>query len=112
MRRRIADYDQLIGGWFSQEANLGWIEVGHILITIAGFSIAFSILIAIYNLFQSAEVGKLAGDNPWRSRSPEFQIPSPIPEQSFAKPIRVVGEPYDYGLAGSRYVTTATAGDD
>ncbi len=112
MRRRIADYDQLLGGWFSQEANLGWIEVGHILITLAGFAIAFSILIAIYNLFQSAEVGKLAGDNPWRSRSPEFQIPSPIPEQSFAKPIRVVGEPYDYGLAGSRYVTTATAGDD
>ncbi len=112
MRRRIADYDQLLGGWFSQEANLGWIEVGHILITLAGFAIAFSILLAIYNLFQSAEVGKLAGDNPWRSRSPEFQIPSPIPEQSFAKPIRVVGEPYDYGLAGSRYVTTATAGDD
>ncbi len=112
MRRRIADYDQLIGGWFNQQANLGWIEVGHIFITIAGFAIAFSILLAIYNLFQSAEVGKLAGANPWRSRSPEWQIPSPIPEQSFANPIRVVGEPYDYGLANSRYVSMGVAGDD
>jgi cytochrome c oxidase subunit 1 len=34
-----------------------------------------------------------------------------VPEHSFAKPISVVGEPYDYGLPGS-YVATATAGDD
>jgi cytochrome c oxidase subunit 1 len=112
MRRRIADYDQLIGGWFNQQANLGWIEVGHIFITIAGFAIAFSILLAIYNLFHSVEAGRVAGANPWRSRSPEWQIPSPIPEQSFAKPIRVVGEPYDYGLAGSSYVSMAVGGDD
>ncbi|MFN8442147.1 MAG: cbb3-type cytochrome c oxidase subunit I [Caldilineaceae bacterium] len=112
MRRRIADYDQLLGGWFNQQWNLGWIEVGHILITIAGFAIAFSILVAVYNFFQSAEVGRLAGANPWRSRSPEWQIPSPVPEQSFASPIRVVGEPYDYGLAGSRYVAMGAGGDD
>ena len=67
----------------------------------------------IYNLFHSAEVGKLAGANPWRSRSPEWQIPSPIPEQSFAAPLRVVGEPYDYGLPSSpRYVAMTVAGDD
>jgi len=63
-------------------------------------------------LLQSAEVGKVAGANPWRSRSPEWQIPSPVPEQSFASAIRVVGEPYDYGLAGSRYVSMGVAGDD
>ncbi len=112
MRRRIADYDQLIGGWYDQQANLGWIEVGHIVISIAGFAIAASILLAVYNLLQSAEVGKVAGANPWRSRSPEWQIPSPVPEQSFASAIRVVGEPYDYGLAGSRYVSMGVAGDD
>jgi cytochrome c oxidase subunit 1 len=62
-------------------------------------------------------MGKEAGANPWRSRSPEWQIPSPIPEHSFAAPITVVGEPYDYGLPGS-YVTmgpvkaAAAAGHD
>jgi len=89
--------------------------VGHIIITISAFIIAFSVLLMIYNLFYSAEMGKVAGDNPWRSRSPEWQIPSPVPEHSFPAPIAVVGEPYDYGLPGS-YVTTATAapahGDD
>ena len=101
MRRHIADY----------EAGLG-IQPGQMAVTIAGFAIAFSILLFVYNLFSSAEVGVLAGANPWRSRSPEWQIPSPVPEHSFARPISVVGEPYDYGLAGSTYVSMAAAGDD
>ncbi len=112
MRRRIVDYEQSLGGMVND--NLGLVEVGHIIITIAAFVIAFSILLMIYNLFYSAEMGKVAGSNPWRSRSPEWQIPSPVPEHSFAGPITVVGEPYDYGLPGS-YVTMATApahGDD
>lgn len=105
MRRRIADYDPALG--------YGGIETGHIVITISAFLIAFSILIMIFNLFNSADVGELAGNNPWRSRSPEFQIPSPIPEHSYPVPITVVGEPYDYGLAGSTYVQVpALAGDD
>jgi cytochrome c oxidase subunit I len=111
MRRRIADYEQALGGMVNP--NLGAVEVGHIVITLAGYAIAFGVLLMIYNLFNSAEVGELAGANPWRSRSPEWQIPSPVPEHSFAKPISVVGEPYDYGLPGS-YVSTAAApaGDD
>lgn len=103
MRRRIADYDPALG-----------VEFGHMLITIAAFTIAFSVLLMIYNLLTSAEVGRVAGDNPWRSRSPEWQIPSPVPEHSFASPITVVGEPYDYGVPNSSYVrmTPVPAGDD
>lgn len=112
MRRRIADYEQGLGGMVN--AHLGRVEVVHMLITISAYLIAFGILLMIYNLFHSAEMGKVAGNNPWRSRSPEWQIPSPIPEHSFARPIAVVGEPYDYGLPGS-YVApigAAAAGDD
>ncbi len=103
MRRRIADYDPALG-----------VEFGHVLITIAGFTIAFSVLLMIYNLLHSAETGRVAGNNPWRSRSPEWQIPSPAPEHSYAGPITVVGEPYDYGIANSTYVRMAplTAADD
>lgn len=101
MRRHIADYDPALG-----------IQTGQLWVTLAGFVIAFSVLLMIYNLFVSAEVGVLSGDNPWRSRSPEWQIASPAPELSYAAPIQIVGEPYDYGLANSRYVAMAGAGDD
>ncbi|MCC6455096.1 MAG: cbb3-type cytochrome c oxidase subunit I [Caldilineaceae bacterium] len=99
MRRRIADYDPALN-----------VEVGQFIVTVSAFLIAFSILLMIYNLFHSAEVGQKAGNNPWRSRSPEWQIPSPVPEHSFANPISVVGEPYDYGLPNSTYVHMAGAG--
>jgi cytochrome c oxidase subunit 1 len=106
MRRRIVDYDAALG-----------IEGGQMLITIAGFVIAISVLIMIVNLIYSARRGEIAERNPWRSRSPEWQIPSPIPEVSYAQPFQVVGEPYDYGLPDSRYVripapaATAAAGE-
>lgn len=114
MRRRIADYDPALGTPnYDPLLNNSVVEVWHIAITVAGFAIGFGILLMLWNFFQSAEVGVLAGDNPWRSRSPEWQIPSPIPEHSFSAPMAVVGEPYDYGLAGSSYVSMArAAGDD
>ena len=94
MRRRIADYDPALG-----------IENYHFWITVAGILIAISVLVCIYNLWYSARKGETAQDNPWRSRSPEFQIPSPIPEHSYPNPFEIVGEPYDYGLPGSVYVS-------
>lgn len=94
MRRRIGlwDPDLLIGG--QQWA-----------ITIAGYVIGISVLIAIVNLAYSAARGPVAAANPWHSRSPEFQIPSPIPVHNYDVPFEVVGEPYDYGLAGSAFVS-------
>ena len=94
MRRRIAEYDPTLGIQFSQ-----------ILITIAAFVIGVSVLIAIYNLVYSAARGPVASRNPWNSRSPEFQIASPIPLHNYEHGFEVIGEPYDYGLAGSAYVS-------
>ncbi len=99
MRRRIVDYDPALG-----------IETGHLLITIAGFVIGLSILVMLYNLVRSARTGEVAEANPWRSRSPEWQIPSPVPEHSYARPFVVVGDPYDYGLPGSTYIQFAPSG--
>jgi cytochrome c oxidase subunit 1 len=101
MRRRIADYDPALG-----------IQPEQMAITIAGVVIGISVLICLYNLVRSARRGRIAEANPWRSRSPEWQIPSPIPEQSYARPLVVVGEPYDYGLPGSVYVQMSPAGGD
>jgi cytochrome c oxidase subunit 1 len=81
-----------------------------LLITIAGFAIGLSLLICLYNLVRAARRGEAAEANPWRSRSPEWQIPSPIPEQSYAQPLVIIGDPYDYGLPGSVYARVSPLG--
>jgi len=94
MRRRIGDYDPALG-----------LQTTHLLITIAGFIIGIAVLIAFINLIYSASRGPVAESNPWRSRSPEFMLPSPVPAHNYDQPFEVIGEPYDYGLAGSAYVS-------
>jgi cytochrome c oxidase subunit 1 len=76
----------------------------HILMTLAGFAIFIGVLIGVYNLVVSARRGEVAVMNPWGSRSPEWQIPSPVPEHNYEEPFEVVGNPYDYGLPGTAYV--------
>jgi cytochrome c oxidase subunit 1 len=96
MRRRIADYDPAQG-----------FQIPHTVITVAGFLVAFSILIFFINIWVSARKGAPATENVWESRSPEWTLlPSPAPMHNYARPFQVVGDPYDYGLAGSRYVET------
>jgi cytochrome c oxidase subunit 1 len=99
MRRRIADYDPALG-----------IQTTQLLITIAGFVIGISVLIAVINFYRSARKGEVAVANPWRSRSLEWQLPSPVPAHNYEEIPLVVGEPYDYGLEGSTYVDLHPAG--
>jgi cytochrome c oxidase subunit 1 len=103
MRRRIATYGPELG-----------IDTGQLMVTIAGFVIGLSVLIAVYNFIASARKGEVAVFNPWRSRSPEWQLPSPVPAHNYEEQFEVVGEPYDYGLEGSVYVnmhpTSSVAG--
>jgi cytochrome c oxidase subunit I len=94
MRRRIADYDPSLG-----------LETTNLLITIAGYVIFIAVLIFVFNLIYSARKGVVAQRNPWKSRSPEWNLPSPIPVHNYRDhPFEVVGEPYDYGLPGSSFV--------
>jgi cytochrome c oxidase subunit 1 len=93
MRRRIADYDPLLG-----------IQNLHLWMTIFAFLIALSVLIFLINFFWSIKHGAVATGNIWNSRSPEWQVPSPMPVHNYDRDFEVVGEPYDYGLPGSVYV--------
>ena len=93
MRRRVADYDPALG-----------FDTYHLIMTIAGYLIAISVLIFLYNLFVSIKNGEVATGNVWNSRSPEWLVPSPMPVHNYDRPFEVVGEPYDYGLPGSVYV--------
>jgi len=93
MRRRIADYDPTLG-----------ISLQQLLITTAGFIIGLSVIIFFINMVVSARKGEIAVANPWKSRSLEFQLPSPIPAHNYHEVPEVVGEPYDYGKPDADYV--------
>jgi len=93
MRRRIVDYDPALN-----------FDATHLVMTVGGFLIAISVLIFIYNFFNSIKNGEKAEGNIWNSRSPEWQVPSPMPTHNYDQLFEVVGEPYDYGLADSKYV--------
>jgi cytochrome c oxidase subunit I len=97
MRRRIATYDPALG-----------LEFSHLLITVAGYLIGLSLVVFAVNVAMSLRRGEVAVPNPWGSRSPEWQLPSPVPVHNYAEPIEVVGEPYDYGLVGSTYTDVKT----
>ncbi len=96
MRRRIADYDPDLH-----------FQPMHLVITIAGFLIALSVLVFFINLIATLRNGEVARGNVWNSRSPEWQVESPMPAHNYEHPFEVVGEPYDYGLPGSKYVEFA-----
>jgi len=96
MRRRIFDYDPALG-----------FEPYHIIMTIAAFLIALSVLLLLINMVKSIKNGEPAEGNIWNSRSPEWQVPSPMPVHNYETPFEVVGEPYDYGLTDAPYVKFA-----
>ncbi|HSG17137.1 MAG TPA: cbb3-type cytochrome c oxidase subunit I [Anaerolineae bacterium] len=98
MRRRIADYDPALG-----------VEDTQLLVTLAGLVIGWSVLIMVYNLVVSARSGEVASTNPWHSRSPEWQITSPVPEMNYDRPPVVTGDPYDYSPAAEGYVSVSPA---
>ena len=98
MRRRIADYDPGLG-----------VDLQQMLISIAGFVVGAGVLVFCYNMVQSIRRGEAAAPNPWRSRSPEWQIPMPATGHNYDQPFEVIGEPYDYGLEGSEYTTLGGA---
>jgi len=93
MRRRIADYDPALQ-----------FQTYHQVMTYTGYFIAMGVLVFIINLIWSAKKGEIATGNIWNSRSPEWQVPSPMPMHNYDKQFEVVGEPYDYGIPGSNYV--------
>ena len=96
MRRRIADYDAALG-----------FDTSHLVMTIVGYLIGISVLIFIFNVIYTLKKGPKATGNVWNSRSPEWQVPSPMPAHNYDQPFEVVGEPYDYGKPNAPYVKFA-----
>ncbi len=92
MVRRTADYDPVPG-----------LPLLNVIATVSGFLIGLSMLVFLVNIGMSLRKKVPALANPWRSRSPEWAIPSPPPEENFSAPLVVVGDPYDYGVPDAVY---------
>jgi cytochrome c oxidase subunit I len=90
MRRRVYDY----------ASGLGFQQL-HIATAVGGFLVFASLVIMIYNIVHSLRRGRAAGSNPWDSRTLEWQVSSPPPEDNFKNPPQVIGRPYGYGEKGS-----------
>jgi cytochrome c oxidase subunit I len=76
-------------------------------VSVSAFVLGFSMLIFIANTVYSMIFARVAAEqNPWRSKSIEWQIPHPVPVYNFRQIPVFDSDPYDYGVpltvAGSR----------
>src|SRR5206468_12557913 len=88
MPRRVADYADRFA-----DINL--------FISIASFGLGASTAVFLYNMIHSWAYGPIAGGNPWRSLTLEWQVSSPPPIFNFDEIPTVVGNPYEYGVPGA-----------
>jgi cytochrome c oxidase subunit 1 len=86
MPRRVFEYQQ---NW--QTLNV-WVSVSAFLL--GGSILIFIINFVLSTLFwRQREIG-----NPWRSKSLEWQLPTPVPPQNFDRVPVILSGSYDYGI--------------
>jgi len=67
-------------------------------VSISAFVLGFSMLIFIVNAVYSMIFARIpAESNPWRSKSIEWQLPTPVPVHNFDQIPVFDSDPYDYG---------------
>ena len=91
MPRRVADYAGTYGAI-------------NMVISIFSFILGASVVVFVYNMITSWARGPIAGSNPWRAMTIEWQVSSPPPVFNFDEIPQVVGSPYEYGVPGAKHV--------
>jgi cytochrome c oxidase subunit 1 len=79
-------------------------------VSASAFVLGLSMLVFLGNFVYSMLFARVpAGDNPWESRSLEWQLPSPVPVHDFDRIPVITSDPYDYGGAGAPVAAPAPA---
>ncbi len=82
----------------------------NIWVSVSAFVLGASMLIFLYNVVYSLViVRKPAPDNPWESKSLEWQTPTPVPVDDFSRQPVIDSDPYDYGVPPARVPAEAPA---
>jgi cytochrome c oxidase subunit I len=67
-------------------------------VSVSAFLLGFSMLIFLFNTVYSLIFKREAADrNPWRSKSLEWQVATPVPVNNFEQIPVFDSDPYDYG---------------
>jgi cytochrome c oxidase subunit I len=74
MPRRIYTYPK----------GMGW-DMWNLVASIGAFTIAFSVLVFLYNVAHSRRVSLDVGEDPWDARTLEWSLPTPVPAYNFAE---------------------------
>jgi len=91
----------LLGNWgmprryYSYPVRFQWLNV---LSTGGAYLLAGALLLTLLNLAVALRYGARSGRNPWRSRSFEWEAPSPPLKLNFPAPPVIDRGPYDYDL--------------
>jgi cytochrome c oxidase subunit 1 len=77
----------------------------NVVIGISAFVLGISTFIILYNMIWSIYKGKVAGPNPWRAITLEWQTSSPPPPYNFKGEVIPFEDPYGYGTeAANAYI--------
>src|SRR4029450_7207168 len=76
-------------------------------VSASAYVLGFSMLIFIATLVYSLVFKRIpAAENPWESRSLEWQLPTPVPVMDFERIPVINTSPYEYGVPGAPAVAT------
>jgi cytochrome c oxidase subunit I len=80
-------------------------------VSISAFVLGLSMLVFLFNTVYSMIFARVkAESNPWRSKSLEWQVPTPVPVNNFEQIPIFDSDPYDYGTPVTPGGRPATAG--
>jgi cytochrome c oxidase subunit 1 len=83
---------------------------------VGGICIFIGVVFLVVNIVRGIRRGAIAGNNPWQSRTLEWMVSSPPPEENFERQPQVLDYPFGYGVEGSRHAIlepeTVEAGGD
>ena len=78
-------------------------------VSASAYMLGASMLVFIANLVWSLVFTRIpAAENPWLSRGLEWQIPTPVPVENFARIPVITSGPYEYGVPGAPAVADFT----